>query len=45
MEKWVHRLGSASSLLMAGLTVLLISGNYMVFTELVYGAFGIPELP
>ena len=37
MEKWVHRLGSASSLLMAGLAVLLISGNYMVFTEWVYG--------
>ena len=45
MEKWVHRLGLASSLLMVGFAVLLISGNYMVMTEWVYGAFGMPPLP
>lgn len=44
MEKWVHRLELASSLLMVGFVVLLISVNYMVLTEWVYGAFGIPVL-
>jgi cytochrome c biogenesis protein CcdA len=42
LEKVVRWMGLASSLLMVGFAVLLLSGNYMVLTEWVYRLTGSP---
>ncbi|MCH8101840.1 MAG: sulfite exporter TauE/SafE family protein, partial [Chloroflexi bacterium] len=42
MEKMVKWMGVASAMLMTAFGILLISGNYMAFAELVYGLTGSP---